>query len=139
MMRCLSYYLKWDPQENYYYASNNTGFMPSSERTEDTYSKYSSINDKIDASHYYKTLIKFVIGRATYDATQEIRNNNITREEGVRLVNKYDTKFPAKYFKEFLDCINLTEENFWQIINNFRSPHLLKPDRNDWILKHQVK
>ena len=135
----LSYYLKWDPQENYYYASDNTGFMPNSERTEGTYSKYSSIDDKIDVFHYYTTLIKFGIGRATYDATQEIRNNKITREEGIRLVNKYDTEFPKKYFKEFLDYVNLTEKNFWQIINNFRSPHLWKLEKNNWILKHQVK
>ena len=50
---------------------------------------------------YYTTLIKFGIGRATYDASQEIRNDKITREEGVSLVHKYDQEFPNKYFKEF--------------------------------------
>ena len=38
-------------------------------------------------------MIKFGIGRATYDAVQEIRNQKITREEGVNLVRKYDTNF----------------------------------------------
>lgn len=33
--------------------------------------------------HYFTTLIKFGIGRATYDAAQEIRNGKITRSEGV--------------------------------------------------------
>lgn len=135
----LSYYLKWDPQENFYYASENTGFMPNTERTEGSYSKYSSIDDKIDVFHYYTTLIKFGIGRATYDATQEIRNKKITREEGVRLVKKYDTEFPKKYFNEFLDYVSLTEDEFWQIINNFRSPHLWKFDKSQWHLKHQVE
>ena len=43
----LGYYIKWDPQECYYYAAKNTGFKPNTERTEGSYSKYSSIDDKI--------------------------------------------------------------------------------------------
>lgn len=93
-MHYLGYYLKWDPQECYYYAADNTGFQANDERTEGTYSKYSSIDDQIDMFHYYTTLIKFGIGRATYDAAQEIRNGKITREEGVSLVRKYDQEFP---------------------------------------------
>ena len=63
--RYLGYYLPWDPQECFYYASKHTGFRPNSERTEGTYSKYSSIDDKIDPYHYFCTYIKFGIGRAT--------------------------------------------------------------------------
>ena len=66
-------------------------------------------------------------------------HKKITREEGVRLVKKYDTEFPKKYFNEFLDYVSLTEEEFWQIINNFRSPHLWKFDKSQWHLKHQVE
>ena len=32
--RYLGYYLKWDPQECYYYAAKYTGFRPNTERTE---------------------------------------------------------------------------------------------------------
>ena len=39
------------------------------------------------------TLIKFGIGRATYDSAQEIRTGHITRNEGIKLVRKYDTEF----------------------------------------------
>ena len=63
-----------------------------------TYSKYSSIDDKIDCFHYYTMFIKFGIGRASFDASQEIRNGKITREEGINLVKKYDSEFPKKYF-----------------------------------------
>ncbi|HTZ10877.1 MAG TPA: N-acetyl sugar amidotransferase [Candidatus Margulisiibacteriota bacterium] len=134
----LGYYLRWDPQECYYYASENTGFQANTERTEGSYSKYSSIDDKIDPLHYYTTYIKFGIGRATYDASQEIRNNKITREEGVTLVRKYDSEFPAKYFKEILDYMGITEERFWEVINRARSPHLWKKEEGGWKLKHQV-
>jgi N-acetyl sugar amidotransferase len=134
----LGYYLKWDPQECYYYAVENTGFQANSERTEGTYSKYSSIDDKIDMFHYYTTLIKFGIGRATYDAAQEIRNGKITREEGVSLVQKYDQEFPQKYFKVFLEYINLTENEFFAAVDRFRSPHLWKFENGVWMIRHNV-
>ena len=135
----LGYYLKWDPQECYYYAVENTGFQSNSERTEGTYSKYSSIDDRIDMFHYYTTLIKFGIGRATYDAAQEIRNGKITREEGVHLVHKYDQEFPQKYFKEFLEYIDISEKEFFEAVDKFRSPHLWEQIDEKWVLNHQVK
>ena len=45
----LGYYLPWDPQECYYYATENTGFKANTSRTQGSYSKYSSIDDKIDS------------------------------------------------------------------------------------------
>ena len=134
----LGFYLKWDPQECYYYAVENTGFQANSERTEGTYSKYSSIDDRIDMFHYYTTLIKFGIGRATYDAAQEIRNDKITREEGVALVRRYDQEFPQRYFKEFLEYIGLSEDEFVATIDRFRSPHLWEKVAGAWRLRHQV-
>ena len=135
----LGYYLKWDPQECYYYAAENTGFTPNTERTEGSYSKYSSIDDRIDPFHYYTTLIKFGIGRATYDASQEIRNNKINREEAVKLVHKYDEEFPKKYFADFLKYIDISEETFFKTLDNFRPTHLWAKNKNDWILKHKVQ
>ena len=136
--RFLGYYLKWDPQECFYYAVEHTGFKPNEERTEGSYSKYSSIDDKIDPFHYFCTLIKFGIGRTTYDAAQEIRNEKITREEGVALVKKFDNEFPSKYFKEFLNYMSITEKTFWKTIDNFRSPHLWTKKNNKWILNKSI-
>ena len=137
----MGYYLKWDQQECYYYAFENTGFAPNTERTEGTFSKYVGIDDKIDRFHFYTTFIKFGIGHATYDAAQEIRMEKITRDEGVRLVRKFDSEFPKKYFEEFLDYIDIDEEKFWKIINSYRSPHLweYKKANKSWRLKHQVE
>jgi hypothetical protein len=135
----LGYYHKWDPQECYYYAVENTGFQANTERTEGSYSKYSSIDDKIDPFHYLTTLIKFGIGRATYDASQEVRNGKITREEAVALVKRFDQEFPQKFFQEFLDYIDTSEESFWATIDKHRSPHLWTKDQDHiWKLKHTV-
>lgn len=134
----LGYYLKWDPQECFYYASENTGFRPNTQRTEGSYSKYSSIDDKVDPFHYFTTLIKFGLGRASYDAAQEIRNNKITRDEGVELVRRYDTEFPKQYFGEFLEYIDLNETYFFKLLDQFRSPHLWEKLDNEWVLRHKV-
>lgn len=134
----LGYYQRWDPQECYYYAVENTGFQANSERTPGSYSKYSSIDDKIDMFHYFTTLIKFGIGRATYDAAQEVRNDKITRDEAVHLVKKYDQEFPDRYYADFLDYIDCDNSEFWETVDQFRSPHLWEKRENQWILRHQV-
>ena len=49
----------------------------------------SSIDDKIDPFHYFTTLIKFGIGRCTYDAAQEVRNDKITRDEARSITKSF--------------------------------------------------
>ena len=135
----LGYYLKWTPQEVYYYAVENTGFKARPFRTQGTYSKYNSIDDKIDDLHYYTTMIKFGIGRATYDASQEIRNKHLTRDEGVALVNRFDGEFPDRYFNEIMEYLEMDPDYFHELVDKFRSPHLWGKDENDnWKLRHNV-
>lgn len=134
----LGYYLKWTPQEAYYYAVENTGFQARPFRTEGTYSKYNSIDDKIDDLHYYTTYMKFGLGRASYDASQEIRNHHLTREEGVALVRQFDGETPQHYMREVLDYIDLDMEEFMDLCDQFRSPHLWEKVNGEWKLLHQV-
>jgi N-acetyl sugar amidotransferase len=134
----LGYYIKWDPQEVYYYAVEHTGFEANPERTEGTYSKYASLDDRIDGFHYFTSYIKFGLGRATMDAAQEIRNHKITREEGIALIHRYDGEFPEKYFQEVLEYMDISEEYFWELINAARSPHLWEKEGNDWKLRHSI-
>ena len=151
----LGYYLKWHPQSCYYYAVEHGGFEASPERTPGTYSKYNSIDDRIDYYHYYTTHIKFGIGRATYDAAQEIRSRVITREEGVALVRRYDGELPERFMDEILRYLSIPEKEFpqasrmfesplmdrayfMQLADTFRSPHLWKRERDQWKLRHTV-
>ena len=134
----LGYYLKWIPQEAYYYAVENTAFKARPFRTQGTYSKYNSIDDKIDDFHYYTTFIKFGIGRATYDVSQEIRNNHLNIEEGKKLIKKYDGELPSRYFKEVLNYIGLKPKEFHKLTDTFRSPHLWKKTFAGWKLRHTV-
>ncbi len=134
----LGYYKNWDPQENYYYCREHTNFSPNTERSEGTYSKYASLDDKIDGYHYYLAYIKFGIGRTTSDAAHEIRDGKITREEGIALVKRYDGEFPNRYFAEFLDYCGITPEQFHEVIDSWRSDHLWEQVDGNWRLKHTV-
>ena len=151
----LGYYLKWHPQACYYYAVENGGFQASPERTPGTYSKYNSIDDKIDDLHYYTTGTKFGIGRASYDAAQEIRSGDITRDEGIALTKRFDHEFPTRFINELFQYLSLPENEFPiasqmfeqpimddayfnQLTNQFRSPHLWYCEKGEWKLRHAV-
>lgn len=151
----LGYYLKWHPQACYYFAVENGGFRASPERTPGTYSKYNSIDDRIDDFHYWTTYVKFGIGRATYDAAQEVRSGDINRDEAVALVKRFDGEWPERFADEIfrylsigerelpmayraLDEPVMTRESFLALADTFRSPHLWKKVGNDWQLRKVV-
>lgn len=138
-MHWYSFYHHWVPQENYYYAAENTGFKANPDgRSEGTYSKYASLDDKTDGFHFYLGYIKFGLGRANRDAQMEIRHKHITREEGVALVRRFDGEFPKKYFKEFLEYLGITEKHFWEVVDRYRMPHIWKKVNGKWKLKHPI-
>ena len=134
----LGYYVKWTPQEAYYYAVENCGFKARPFRTQGTYSKYNSIDDKIDDLHYYTTYIKYGLGRASYDASQEIRNKHLTREEGIALVKRFDGEFPDRYLQEVMDFIEMESDDFVGLCDKHRSPHLWRKENNEWHLRNPV-
>lgn len=123
----LGYYLKWHPQENYYFACKYSEFQSAPERTVGSYSKYSSIDDKIDDLHYWTSYIKFGLGRATYDAVQEIWNGDISREEGVSLVKQFDGEWPERFMPEICSYLTLSAQNY--PIKKIQRPEL-------WLLKY---
>lgn len=132
----LGYYVKWVPQEAYYYAVEHTGFEANPVRTEGTYSKYNSLDDKVDGFFYWTRWIKFGVGRAMMDSAQEIRNQHITKEEGLALMERYEGEYPARYESEFLEYIGMEREEFLALADTFRSPHLWTIENDEWKLRH---
>lgn len=152
----LGYYVKWHPQAAYYYAVEHGGFEAAPERTPGTYSKYNSIDDMVDDIHYFTTYIKFGIGRATYDASQEVRSGDIDRDEAIALIKRYDGEYPQRFEKEIFKYLSIDDfsypesiarkfkqpivdrEYFFQLCDQFRSPHLWKFVDGSWRLRHTV-
>ena len=109
----------------------------------------------MDDLHYYTTLIKFGIGRATFDASQEIRSEDITRDEGMALVKRYDQEYPKRFLFEILSYLSLPEDKFPVaskmfespvidkkyfdlLCDNFRSPHLWLHEDGQWKLRNTL-
>lgn len=151
----LGYYLKWHPQGAYYYSVEHGEFEASPERTPGTYSKYNSIDDRIDDFHFFTIGAKFGLGRASYDAAQEIRSGEIDRDEGVALVKRFDHEFPRRFSDEILRYLSLPPEHFPEaskmferpvidedyfltLVDNFRPQHLWQWEGNRWGLRHPV-
>ena len=120
-----------------------------------TYSKYSSIDDKMDDLHYFTTFIKFGIGRATYDSSQEVRCGDINREEAIALVKKYDGEYPERFLSELFEYLSINKDDFKKqnklfeqpnidhkyfelLTDTFRSPHIWKWQNNQWKLRSSV-
>ena len=120
----MSYYTKWDPQSNYYYAKANTGFSPNPTRSEGTYSRYASLDDEIDGIHYYLAYMKFGIGRCTSDTAHEIRDGLIDRDEGIQLVRLYDGEYPEESVKAFSRYTNKSQDEINYAMNSWRSSHI---------------
>ncbi len=151
----MGYYMKWHPQGCYYYSVENGGFQAAPERNPGTYGKYASLDDKMDDLHFYTTYIKFGIGHATYDAAQEIRSGELTREEGVALVRRFDGEYPERFADELFRYLSLPEHEFPRaaqmfeqpnidskyfaaLVDRFRSPHLWRRDGDKWLLRNSV-
>lgn len=57
----------------------------------------------------------------------------------MNLAKMYDHEFPQRYFKEFIEYIGVTEEEFHATVDKYRSPHLWgKDDAGEWKLRHNV-
>ena len=79
------------------------------------------------------------MGRATWDAAQEIRTNRITREEGVALVKKYDHEIPKTFFNDILEYLDISETYFWKIIEKHINKNIWEKLANGkWNLKVNI-
>ena len=133
-----SYYKKWNFHDNYYYAVENTDFKPNFERLEGSYDKYASMDDKLDWLHFYTFYIKFGMGRTSAATDQEIRSGVITRDEGVKLVKRFDGEFPSQYLKDCLNYMGISKKMFNQVIDKSRPKHLWLKKNGEWFLRHPI-
>ena len=59
---------------------------------------------------------KYGFGRTSDYVNEAIRNKQITRSEGIKIVSKYDGKFSAKLVNDFCKYLEISEKKFWEIV-----------------------
>ncbi len=98
--------------------------------TEGTYTNYENIDEKLVSLHDYLKYVKYGFGRATDHANIDIRNNRISREEGLELVKKYDGKYPHFGVKSFVEYSGMSKNEIDEIIDSFTNPVLFKTNED---------
>jgi len=125
----LGNFLRWDSQqqsedmiEKYDY---ETMEQP---RTFNTYESIYCWNSA--GTHDYIKFLKFGYGKATDHASRDIRLKRLSREDGIDLVQKFDAEIPYVSLRLFLDWIDMTENEFYKIIEPFRDPLVWNKNKN---------
>ncbi len=134
-----AYFHRWSMYENYHYIKDKFEFHCHPKgRTSGTFTDFDSLDDKIDPLYYYMQFIKFGFGRAVRDGSRLIQNHHLTREEGMQHVRDYDDEFPSEHFDEVLKYLELTKEEFTDIIDRHRNPEIWKQEGSDWRLRFRI-
>ena len=125
----LGYYFKWDLREVLKKAKEY-GFSVQDRPVETTYENFENLDCYSNHVHDYLKYVKYGFGRATDNACLDIRLGYVSREEGVRLVNKYDGRFPSKAIKKYLEYTGFTEEEFNKIVDSYTNKRIFERDKN---------
>ena len=65
-------------------------------------------------------------------ACYDLIEKRITRAEAFELVKKFDGKCEDKYIQKFCDYIEISMDEFWKVVNEFRGSIWKKNENNEW-------
>lgn len=102
---------------------------------EGTYTNYENLDEEIVGLHDYMKFVKYGFGRATDHVCIDIRNNRLTRSEGIELVKKYDGKYPYKAVNAFIEYSNMKKNEIDDVIDRYTNPVLFKTDENGSLMR----
>jgi|TARA_B110000027_G_scaffold132706_1_gene159453 N-acetyl sugar amidotransferase len=129
----LSNYFFYDGNHNYKISKEHYNWKEISLPFERTYRKFSNIDDMHENGvHDYLKFIKFGFGRGTDHANYDVRLNLISKEEGIRLVLKYDHITPEKDLKSWCEYVNMSKDEFYFHADKFRDPRVWSKKNGYW-------
>lgn len=134
----LSNFIRWDAHEQAQIVIDKLNFETAQER-ERTFNTYSKLDDvHANGLHDYLKYLKFGYGRATDDASTEIRYGRMTREEGIDLVAKHDHVRPSD-MDIFLEAVGMTEEELLAMVEPMRDPSIWQKDESgQWVVRDSI-
>lgn len=123
----LSNFMPWDGRAQAEFVIEKLGFETAQARDR-TFNLYAKTDD-IHASglHDYLKYLKFGYGRATDDASNEVRHGRMTRERAVELVEQYDHVRPFD-MDVFLRSAAMAESELLAAIEPMRDPAIWHRD-----------
>lgn len=95
---------------------------------EGTYTNYENLDERLVGLHDYLKFVKYGFGRATDHVGIDIRNNRLSRDKALTLVNTYDGKYPHYGVKSFMEYSQMSKEEIDDVIDSFTNPLLFEQD-----------
>jgi N-acetyl sugar amidotransferase len=126
----LGHYYFWDARKQLEIVKEHGFAVKEDGPTEGTYTNYENIDEKLVGLHDYLKFVKYGFGRATDHACIDIRNNRLTREEGLELVKKYDGKYPHYGVSEFIKYSGMKKEEVDAVLDSFTNSILFAHDED---------
>jgi N-acetyl sugar amidotransferase len=125
-------FFKWDPNQHVKLVENNYGWKRAQKPFQRTYRDFSNLDDRYENGiHDLLKFIKFGYGRCSDHVSKDIRSGYMTREEGIKLVKKYD-HIVSDDLEHWLNYVNMKKEEFWNIANKFRDASVWWVENNRW-------
>ena len=121
----LGYYFKWDLR-SVLKKSKEFGFTVADRAVETTYENFENLDCYSNHLHDYLKYVKYGFGRATDNACLDIRLGYISRKQGIRLVNKYDGRYPIKAVQKYLEYTGFTQQEFDKIVNSYTNKRIFE-------------
>lgn len=82
--------------------------------------------------------LKFGFGYATDEVCYDIRDGRFTREEGKWYVNEYDGLCGQQYLDKACAYLQITEEEFWEVVDKYVNRDLFEKKDGKWVKKFTV-
>ena len=134
-----SYFENWDPYRNYLIAKEHYGLTEREESNTGTYTNFSQNDNMLYDLHTYLMYIKFGFGRATQDVGIDVRRGSLTRDQGINLAELYDNHFPVDFLEEYLEYYQMSEKQFYDVIDKFANKKLFRKEGNNWVPIFTIK
>jgi len=138
----MSFFEDWEPEDHAKVAVHKYGLEMPVGGNIGTFTNYAQIGDPGQDLHMYLCFVKNCFGRCSADASIEIRRGRLSRQEGIKIVNELDGLFPLEYLSLYCDYFEMSESEFWQVIDNLANKKYLRRSHLKearWVLKDEIK
>ena len=109
-------FMFWDNERQTEFVKKEYGWKE--DNIEGAYKKYKSVECRMVGVHDYACFVKRGFGRATGQASQDVRAGLMTRTEGFEIAKDVDKTPPQKALSYYLNITGLSEEEFVKTCKN---------------------
>lgn len=129
----LGYFLKWDPYEVADFA-RSVGFQWANRPVLGTW-PYADLDADFIVIHHFLKWFKFGFTRSFDNLSIDIRNSRITREKAIEYLNNNIEKVPYRQIHSLCEYLEISECDFWDIVEKHRNPDVWIKVDNVWKIK----